>query len=384
MRFPDPLRLAGAGPLGGALLVAVAGVLAGCSKQAAAPAAPPPKLVTTVTTEARTLPATSQHVGRVSAFAKVEIRSRVQGIIRRSAFTPGTDVTKDQLLFEIEDDYYRAAAVEAQAQLSRAEAERVRAADYERRLAALVGSEAISRQDYENAVTLARQAAAAELAARAAVERAMLDLPNTRVVATEDGRIGRAQVSAGSLVGREGPTHLATIEKIDPIFVLFTIADNEGLAIRRAMAAGTIAANDERGRVAITLGDGTRFEQKGRIDFAAAQVTPDTGTVTLRAVVDNPRKELLPGMFVRLELALGERPNAIAIPQQAVIKTPTGHVAWVVVDGKAQRRDLVVGPWVGHDWLIEKGLGAGEVVVVDGAAGLVSGAPVQVVPAPAS
>lgn len=381
MCSPDHVRTPGARllPLVCGAIVLL-GAVAGCAKKAAPVATPPPKLVSVVTTEAKDLPANSQHVGRVAAYASVEIRSRVQGIIKHIAFTPGTDVKKGQLLFEIEDDFYRAAAVEAKAQLSRAEAEAIRAGEYERRLSGLVKSEAISVQDFENAVTLAKQAAGAALAARAALERALLDLENTRIVSTEDGRIGRSQVFEGSLVGREGPTHLATVEKIEPVFVVFTIADNEGLAIRRAIAQGTIAADDTRGQVTVTMGDGTRHAVPGRIDFAAAQVTPDTGTVTLRAVVDNPGRELLPGMFVRLELALGQRPGAIAIPQQSVIKTPTGHIAWVVVDGKAQRRDLVVGPWIGNDWLIEKGLGAGEVVVVDGVAGLAPGVPVAASP----
>lgn len=349
---------------------------AGCSKAPRPAGAAPARPVMVVTTVPRNLPALSQHIGRVTAYAEVEVRSRVQGLVERSTFDPGSDVRKGQVLFEIEDDYYQAAVREAEAQVSRTEAETIRAREYERRLAALVASEAISQQDYENAVTLAKQAAAAEQGARAALGRAMLDLENTKITATEDGRIGRSQVSAGSLVGREGPTHLATIEKIDPVYVLFTIADREGLEIRRAITRGNIAANDARGQVTVFLGDGQPYPMPGRVDFTAAQVTPDTGTITLRAVIENPHRDLLPGMFVRLELALGERPGAIAVPQQAVIKSATGHFTWVVVDGKAQRRDLLVGPWIGNDWLIEKGLGGGETVVVDGGAALTPGAPV--------
>lgn len=357
----------------GAFLAGLLLIVAGCSKAPRPAASAPARPVTVVTTTPRNLPAYSQHIGRVTAFAKVEVRSRVQGIIEQSTFQAGTDVRKGQVLFEIEDDYYLASVNEARAQLSRAEAETLRAREYEKRLEVLVANEAISRQDYENAVTQAKQAAAAELAARATLARAELDLENTKVIATEDGRIGRSQVSSGSLVGREGPTHLATIEKIDPVYVVFTIADLEGLAIRRAIADGTIAANEARGRVTFYLGDGSVYPVSGKVDFAAAQVTPDTGTVTLRAIVDNPQHELLPGMFVRLDLALGERVNAIAIPQEAVIKTPTGHICWVAVDGKAQRRDVLVGPWIGNEWLIEKGLGGGETVVVDGGSNLAPG-----------
>lgn len=351
---------------------------AACSPKTPPPAAPAARPVTVYTTRAEDVPAVNSHVGRVAAYSSVEVRARVQGIVQKIAFTDGAQVKKGDLLFLIEPDLYERVAAESRAQLARAEAEAVRAKGYEERLARLVADGAVSRQDYDNAAAAATQAAAAAAAARAAVERAELDLAHTRVVATEDGRIGDSRVSEGALVGRDGPTHLATIDRIDPVYVKFTISDLDALALRRAVDSGAIQAAEARGQVRVLLPDGSPYSEPGRVDFAEREVNRDTGTLTLRALVPNPRRELLPGMFVRAELNVGTRAGAILLPQQAVIKTPVGHSVWVVADGKAQRRDLVMGEWFGQRWLVEKGLGAGEQVVLNGAQGLMPGTPVVV------
>lgn len=355
----------------------------GCAKKAPAPAAPAARPVTVYTTRAEDVPAVNSHVGRVSSYSSVEVRARVQGIVQKIAFTDGAQVKKGDLLFLIEPDLYERVVAESRAQLARAEAEVVRARGYEQRLARLVAVDAVSRQDYDNAAAAATQAAAAVTAARAALERAELDLAHTRVVATDDGRVGASRVSEGALVGRDGPTHLATIDRIDPVFVKFTISDLDALALRRSVDSGAIQSAEARGEVRVLLPDGSPYAEPGRIDFAEREVNPDTGSITLRALVPNPRRELLPGMFVRAELNVGVRAGAILLPQQAVIKTPVGHSVWVVADGKAQRRDLVMGEWFGKRWLVEKGLGAGEQVVVNGAQGLMPGTPVTIVQPPA-
>jgi membrane fusion protein (multidrug efflux system) len=334
-----------------------------------------------VTTRAEDVPAVNEHLGRVAPLNSIEVRARVQGIVREVAFTEGAKVRKGDLLFVIEPDLYERVVAEARAQLARAETESERAAAYEQRLARLVAADAVSRQDYDNAASAARQAAASVIGARAAVERAELDLGYTRVVATEDGRIGRALVHVGALVGRDGPTHLATIDQINPVYVNFTISDLDALALRRAVDGGAIQGGITRGEVRVLLPDGALYAEAGKVDFAERQVNADTGTITLRALLPNPRAELLPGMFVRAELDVGVRTGAILLPQKAVIKTPVGHSVWVVVDGQVQRRDLVMGEWLGDRWIVERGLGADEVVVVDGARGLAPGAAVKIVPA---
>jgi membrane fusion protein (multidrug efflux system) len=354
---------------------------AACSKQTPPPSAPSARPVTVVTTRAEDVPAVNEHLGRVAPFNSIEVRARVQGIVREVAFTEGAKVRKGDLLFVIEPDLYERVVSEARAQLARVEAESERAAAYEQRLARLVAADAVSRQDYDNAASAARQAAASVIGARAAVERAELDLGYTRVVATEDGRIGRAWVHVGALVGRDGPTHLATIDQINPVYVNFTISDLDALALRRAVDGGALQTGITRGEVRVLLPDGSLYAEAGKVDFAERQVNADTGTITLRALLPNPRSELLPGMFVRAELDVGVRPGAILLPQKAVIKTPVGHSVWVVVDGQVQRRDLVMGQWLGDRWIVERGLGADEVVVVDGARALSPGAAVKIVPA---
>jgi len=187
------------------------------------------------------------------------------------------------------------------------------------------------------------------------------------VYATESGRIGQTQVPEGRLVGRGQPTLLATIDRIDPIYVTFTTPDRDAIVLRRAIEKGEIRAGAGAGTARFVLPDGSELTDIGRIDFTAAEVNRDTGTITQRAVIGNPRRQLLPGMFVNVELKVGERPNAVIIPQKAVVKVPNGHIAWVVgPDDKVERRDLVVGEWSGDDWIIEKGIAAGDRVIVDG------------------
>lgn len=356
-----------------------------CSKKTPPPAATSARPVTVVTTLAEDVPAINSHLGRVAPFNSIEIRARVQGIVRKVAFTEGAKVKRGDLLFVIEPDLYERIVSEAQAQLTRAMAEAERASAYEQRLARLVAADAVSRQDYDNAVSAARQASAAVEGAQAAVDRAKLDLEHTRVIATESGRIGRALVHEGALVGRDGPTHLATIDQIDPVYVNFTISDLDAIALRRAIKDGSIQGGETRGEVRVLLPDQSIYDEPGRVDFTERQINPDTGTITLRALVPNPRAELLPGMFVRAELNVGVRTGAILLPQKAVIKTPTGHIAWVVENGEAQRRDLVMGEWLGDRWIVERGLGPDELVVADTVRGLAPGTPVKIIPtAPAA
>jgi membrane fusion protein (multidrug efflux system) len=244
-----------------------------------------------------------------------------------------------------------------------------------------VKENAISRQDYDDAVTAVKQNEALLAVAAANIDRAQTNLGYTRVTATETGRIGAALVPEGRLVGKGEATHLTTIDRLDPVYVNFNIADRDALILRRALTQGTMKVGQESAQARIFLPDGSEFERTGKLDFTEAQVSPDTGTIAMRVVMPNPAKQLLPGMYVRVVYTAGERPNTVLIPQQAVIKTPTGHIAWVVgADNTVQRRDLVVGEWFGNDWIIEKGLGAGENVVVEGLQRLRQGAAVKPVP----
>lgn len=349
-----------------AVLVAVTLVI-GCGPPAAPPKAPPPPQVGVLPVRAQTVAVVREYVGNVAAYRSVEITARVEGILERRHFVEGTDVAKGDLLYTIDPAPYAAKVKDAEGALARAESNLANTGARAARLEPLVREEAISRQDYDDAVAAQKGAGADVESARANVEAARLNLGYTNVVATESGRIGTSQVPEGRLVGRGQPTLLATIDRIDPVYVLFTTPDRDALVLRRAFERGVIRAGAGAGTARFVLPDGSELKDPGRVDFTDAQVNRDTGTITQRAVIANPRKQLLPGMFVRVELKVGERPDALLVPQRAVVKVPNGHVAWVVgADNRIERRDLVVGEWSGEDWVIEKGLAAGERIVVDG------------------
>lgn len=365
-----------------ALALALLAALAACGKpEPPKPAARPPAEVRVVQSRAETVPVIQEHVGRVAAFRSVEVRARVEGILERRHFTEGTEVKRGQLLYTIDPTPYQTVLNDAKAELARAEANLANARSREQRYAPLVKENAISRQDYDDAVTAVKQNEALLASARGAVERAQINLGYTRVTATESGRIGATLVPEGRLVGKGEATHLATIDRLEPVYVNFTMADRDALIFRRAMSTGEIREADGGSRARVFLPDGTEYDKLGKLDFTESKVDPNTGTISLRAVMPNPGQNLLPGMFVRVEFISAKRPDTILVPQQAVVKTPTGHVAWVVdKDGKAMRRDLVVGAWLKDDWIVEKGLGAGETVVVDGHQKLQPGAQVRPVP----
>jgi membrane fusion protein (multidrug efflux system) len=357
-------------------------LLAGCGeKPAPAPAAAPVVPVKVVASRAETVPVTNEYVGRIAAFRSVEVRARVEGILDKRHYVEGTEVKRGELLYSIDPTPYRIALNDAQAEMARAQANLASARSREARLAPLVKENAISRQDYDDAVTAVKQNEALLAVSAANIERAQTNLGYTSVTATESGRIGAALVPEGRLVGKGEATHLTTIDRLDPVYVNFNIADRDALILRRALTQGTMKVGQESAQARIFLPDGSEFERTGKLDFTEAQVHPDTGTIAMRVVMPNPAKQLLPGMYVRVVYTAGERPNTVLIPQQAVVKTPTGHIAWVVgADNTVQRRDLVVGEWFGNDWIIEKGLGAGENVVVEGLQRLRQGAAVK--PAP--
>ncbi|MFM1991459.1 MAG: hypothetical protein RJA99_4416, partial [Pseudomonadota bacterium] len=353
--------------------------LAACGKpEPPKPAARPPAEVRVIASRAETVPVIQEHVGRVAAFRSVEVRARVEGILERRHFTEGTEVKRGQLLYTIDPTPYQTVLNDAKAEFARAEANLANARSREQRYAPLVRENAISRQDYDDAVTAVKQNEALVASARGAVERAQINLGYTRVTATESGRIGATLVPEGRLVGKGEATHLTTIDRLEPVYVNFTMADRDALIFRRAMSTGEIREADGGSRARVFLPDGTEYDRLGKLDFTESKVDPNTGTISLRAVMPNPGQNLLPGMFVRVEFISAKRPDTILVPQQAVVKTPTGHIAWVVdKDGKAMRRDLVVGAWLKDDWIVEKGLGAGETVVVDGHQKLQPGAQVR-------
>lgn len=350
------------------LLCSLSLLLTACQKQAAAPAAaPPPVPVKVSVSRAETVPVVNEFVGRVAAYRSVEVRARVEGILEQRHFVEGAEVKKGQLLYTIDATPYRIALNDAQADLARAKANLASARSREARLAPLVKENAISQQDYDDALTAVKQNEALLAVSQAKLERSQTDLGYTRVQATESGKIGATLVPEGRLVGKGEATHLSTIDRLDPIYVSFSVADREALILRRELSSGAVKAGAGGSQARVYLPDGSEFERSGKLDFAESQVNPSTGTIALRVVMPNAGQKLLPGMYVRVVYTAGSRPNTVLIPQKAVSKTPTGHVAWVLgKDNKVERRDLVVGEWFKNDWIIERGLGSGETVVVEG------------------
>jgi len=327
------------------------------------------------------VPVVNEYVGRIAAYRSVEVRARVEGILEKRHYVEGADVKRGDLLYTIDATPYRIALNDAKAEHARAQANLASARSREARLAPLVKENAISRQDYDDAVTAVKQTEAMVEAAAANIDRAQTNLGYTRVAATESGKIGAALVPEGRLVGKGEATHLTTIDRLDPVYVNFNIADRDALILRRALSRGEVQAGEGSSQAQIFLPDGSEYERTGKLDFTEAQVSPGTGTISMRVVMPNPARRLLPGMYVRVVYTTGSRLNTVLIPQKAVTKTPTGHVAWVVGPGnKAERRDLVVGEWHQSDWIIERGLGGGESVIVEGLQRLQQGSLVKPVP----
>lgn len=363
-----------------ACAVVVIGItLAACSNRDAATKGPPPApRVEVLTLSAQTVPVVREYVGAVTAYRSVEVRARVEGILEKRFFTEGKPVKKGELLYRIDPAPYEATLRDAQAELAKAEANVANAKAKEARLAPLVKEDAISQQEYDDAASSLKQGQATVLSAKAQLDRAKLNLGYTNVYATESGIIGLTQVPEGRLVGKGEPTLLATIERVQPIYVTFTLADRDALALKKAFARGEIK---EQGgdQARFILPDGTEYTQSGRIDFADPQVNRETGTVTLRAVLPNTAQpQLIPGLYVKVELTAGQRPNAILVPQRAVVKMPNGQIAWVVTsENKVERRDLVLGDWLKDQWVVEKGLAAGDRVIVEGVQRVQPGMTVQ-------
>lgn len=365
-----------------ALITAVLLLAAGCDKKGAPVAtAQPPAAVKVITSRAETVPVVDEYVGRIAAFRSVEIRARVEGILEQRHFVEGAEVKRGQLLYTIDATPFKIALADAQADQARSRANLASAQSREARLAPLVKEAAISQQDYDDAVTAVKQTEALLAVSAANIDRAQTNLGYTRVLATENGKIGATLVPEGRLVGKGEATHLTTIDRLDQVYVNFTMADRDALTLKRELQRGTVKTGAGSSQARIFLPDGSAYDRTGQLDFADSQVNPGTGTLTLRVVMQNPRQQLLPGMYVRVVYTSGSRPDTILIPQTAVTKTPTGHIAWVVgQDHKAERRDLVVGAWHGPDWIIDRGLGAGETVVVEGIQRLRQGAPVSASP----
>lgn len=364
----------------GALLVLA---LSGCGPGKSAGAAPPPAEVGVVTVTAGDVGLVTELPGRLEASRVAQVRARAAGILQKRLFREGSDVKEGQALFSIDPAPYAAALESAQATLARAQANLAQATALAERYKPLVEVNAISKQDFANAQASQQQAQADVAAGRAAVKTAQINLNYASVTAPIDGRIGRALVTEGALVGQGESTQLAVIQQINPVYVNFTQSASEVMKLRKALDAGQLkrAHGSEAVSVRVVLEDGTEYAKAGRLLFSDLSVDPSTGQITLRAVVPNPDGVLLPGLYVRVRLEQSKASNAVLLPQQAVTRSGQGDSVMVVAaDGKVAPRVVKVDSLQGNQWVVLEGLKAGEQVMVDGFQKLRGDAPVKAVP----
>jgi membrane fusion protein (multidrug efflux system) len=374
------------------LLVALlgAGLVAGCGNSdpssgggKGAGGAKGPTTVGYVVVQQGSAPIEQELPGRVAAYQVSEVRPQVSGVILRRLFQEGSVVRQGQTLYQIDPSVYQAQAAQAAASLQSARANAEAARTLAARYKPLVAMEAIAKQDYTNAVAQARQAEAAVAQNNAALHSAQINVRFTRVPAPITGRIGLSAVTEGALVTQNQADSLATITRLDPVFVDVQESAADLLALRGALAQG--GAVPTTAQVRLKLPDGSFYGFSGIVEFSQVLVDPATGTVTLRARFPNPQSILLPGMFVTANFAQAVDTSAFLVPQAGVSRDPKGNATvWVVGPGnKAVQRVVVTDRTQGPYWVVTQGLAPGEKVITQGTANLKDGAPIKPVPASA-
>ncbi len=364
-----------------ATAIAAALVLASCGGPAPQQAPGPPQ-VGFVTVKVQPVILSTELAGRTSPYESSDVRPQVGGLIRARLFQEGEPVRAGQPLYRIDPAPYVAQVASARAAVARARAAIASSEGLARRYGELVKLNAISRQDHENAVTAAQQARADVAAQQAALRNALIDLQRTTVTAPISGRIGRSTFTTGALVSAAQADPLATIQRLDPIYVDIIQSSADQLRLRQQMLAGTLSRDAGAARVRLKLEDGTTYPLEGRVKFTDVTVDPATGGQTIRALFDNPRGLLLPGMFVRAEFVEGTQQQAMLVPQRAVSRDEKGGALVNVVgrDGKLESRPITATRTVGDNWLVTAGLKPGERVIVEGAQNLQPGTLVKAVP----
>lgn len=357
--------------------------IAACHK-AARPPPPGPPEVGVVTLQSQSAMRVAELPGRTTPTLTADVRPQVNGILLSRLFTEGSDVVKGQPLYQIDPAPYKAALDQAKATLANAQANLTTQRLQAERYGDLVKIKAVSQQDTDNAQATYKQAQATVQADQAAVEAAQINVGYTTIRAPISGRIGRSTVTAGALATSGQTNALATIQSLDPIYVDVTQSADQALALRHALAVGQLGtAGADHAKVKLLLADNTTYPTEGDLRFADVTVDPSTDSVTLRAIFPNPRKDLLPGMFVREQLNQGVYANTILAPQQGVTHDPKGAATALVVgsDGKAQARMLKTVGVQGDKWIVTDGLKPGDKLIVEGLLKVQPGMAVKASPA---
>lgn len=372
--------------------LALAGVLVACGDKKAQEqhqGGPAPAEVSTYTVAPASVPVEFEYVGQVAGSREVEVRARVTGIVERRLYEEGARVKAGQVLVVIDPSPFKAQVSAAQAELAQAEARHKQTQRDLQRIQPLAATQAVSRKELDDAASAQDFAAAAVQSAQARVETARIDLGYTQVRAPLAGVVGRALKVEGSLANAAGDSLLTTIAQTDPVYVDFGVAEAEQLRLRKEVADGSLRLAEGGFEVALATSDGTTLDRVGKLDFSDYKADPNTGSFAARATLPNADNALAPGQFVRVKLRGAQRPNAVTVPQRAVLDAPTGKFVYVVGNSAngtiAEQRNVEVGEWVGHGWVIRKGLQAGDEVIVEGTSRIFfPGAPVVRVAAPAA
>lgn len=371
----------------GLILVVSGLLLASCSagdgggKQGGRKGPSGPPQVGYVVVQPTSVPMTTELAGRVTAYQASQVRPQVAGIVQHRFFQEGALVRQGQTLYQIDPSLYQAAVAQAQANLQNAhatlEATRLKAERYK----PLAAMQAVSQQDYTDALAASRQAAAQVAQYRAALQTAQINLRFTKVPAPISGRIGRSLVTEGALVTTNQTDPLTTIQRLDPIYVDIQQSSADMLALRKALTQNGIAPASAA--VRLKLEDGSDYDLAGTVEFAEVVVNASTGTVTLRARFPNPQGVLLPGMFARAIFAQAIDTQAYLVPQQGVSRDPKGNATVYVVGpgNKAVARTVVATRTIGANWVITQGLAPGDKVIVQGTANLKPDIDIKPVPA---
>ncbi|MGX1126931.1 efflux RND transporter periplasmic adaptor subunit [Pseudomonas sp. HLS-6 TE3448] len=379
MSSPSPSRLR---TLPALVLLGLA--LAACDKQAPVEEKAPPRPVSVETVRVEPLAISSELSGRILAPRTAEVRARVAGVVLKRVYREGSDVKQGEVLFRIDPAPFQADYDSARAALAKAEANQFQARLQDQRYSELIAINAISRQDYDNARAAALQANADVAAAKAALERARLNLGYATVTAPISGRIGRALVTEGALVGQNESTPLATIQQLDPIHADLTQSTRELNALRRALRAGELQqVGQDQARATLIQDDGTAYPLPGKLLFSDISVDPSTGQITLRSEFPNPDLDLLPGSFIRVRLEQAIKQQAISVPQRAILRDSAGQPRVLLVDAEQRisERPIVLGSAQQDRWIVSEGLVPGERVVIEGLQHVRVGDQVHVTPA---
>lgn len=357
-------------------------VAPGCSKEAPAPQRPPPQ-VTVTTVAAATIPNSITFVAQTESSQRVDIVARVSGYLERIAYQEGELVKEGQVLFELDRKPFQAQLDGAKGEVLAQKARFATARANLERIKPLAAQDALSRADLDRAQGEYDGASAAVFSAEAKLREADLNLGYTVIRSPVAGVAGRSLQRQGAYINAMADSaQLTYVAALDPMWVNFSVSQNQMARMRAELASGRVVAPAEALQVTLVLSDGSAYAEKGRIDFADPSFSQDTGSFLVRAAIANPARALRPGMFVTARVEGLVRPNAIVVPQLAVQQGSSGHVVYVVrQDGIAELRPVVVGDYYGDkEIVIVEGLKAGDRVVTDGMLKVVPGKPVQLGP----